>query len=204
MSFESWIALVVALTILGLSPGPAWVAVVTTSVVRGFLPAMAMAIGIALGDLVFLFFAFFGLAVLAESLGALFIIVKYIGAAYLVWLGIVLWRNPPEAPISSPTINTSLGNPLFTGFILTLGNPKVITFYLGFLPAFVDMSNFSISDLVVIATTVFVVIGGLLSSYAALAARSRRWLVKENVRKSLGRLLGSTMVGTGVVIATRQ
>jgi len=204
MSLESWIALVVALTILGLSPGPAWAAVVTTSIARGFLAATAMSIGVALGDLTFLFFAIFGLTVLAESLGSLFIIVKYVGAVYLVWLGVMLWRNPPVAPSDSSTASSSLKTPLFTGFILTLGNPKVIAFYLGFLPAFVDMADFSYSDLLIVGITVFVVIAGVLSSYAALAARSRRLLAIESVRMTLGRVLGCTMVGTGVVVAIKQ
>ena len=90
MSIESWIALVFALTVLGLSPGPAWAAVVTTSIARGFAPAAAMSVGVALCDVFFLLLAVFGLVLLANALGTLFLAVKFAGAGYLIWLGIKL------------------------------------------------------------------------------------------------------------------
>lgn len=139
MSFESWIALVFALIVLGLSPGPAFASVVTTSIARGFLPAAAMSVGVALADVFFLLLAVFGLALLANALGALFIAVKIVGAGYLIWLGLKLWRCPPTAPTDRPPSNRSLG-PFLAGFALTLGNPKAIAFYLAFLPAFIDLT----------------------------------------------------------------
>jgi len=202
MTIESWIAMVLALMVLGLSPGPAWAAVVTTSMGRGFTPAMIMSIGIALGDVVFLFFAAFGLNLLANALGALFLGVKFAGAAYLVWLGIGLWRRPPGIPEDpQPTGRGTM--PLFAGFALTMGNPKVIAFYLGFLPAFVDLSSLTTVDLGVLAVTTFVVIASMLGGYAAIAARSRRLLRRERIRKIMGRVIGTTLIGTGVVVATR-
>lgn len=202
MSIEIWIAFVFALILLGLSPGPAWASVVTTSLARGFRPAAAMAVGVALADVFFVLLAVFGLVLLAKALGTFFLIVKFAGAAYLIWLGIKLWRHPPAAPDGAPTPNGRLG-PFLAGFALTLGNPKAIAFYLGFLPAFIDLTAVDGWDVGLIAATAFVVIAAMLSGYAGLAARSRRLFRHEAIRRRMGRVLGTALIGTGAVVATR-
>ncbi|MEM7223046.1 MAG: LysE family translocator [Pseudomonadota bacterium] len=200
MTFESWIALVLALTLLGLSPGPAWAAVVTTGMARGPAAAAAMALGVALGDVVFVLAAVFGLALLAQALGTLFLAVKFAGAAYLIWLGVKLWRRPPS--LAAPPKPSALG-PFLGGFALTIGNPKVIAFYLGFLPAFMDLTALSGQDVGVLAATAFVVIFALLAGYGLAAAGARRLLARERLRRAFGRLLGTTLIATGVAVATR-
>ena len=235
MTVESWIALVLALGLLGLSPGPAWAAVVATSLGRGFRPAAAMAVGIAAGDVLFLLLAVSGLALLAEALGSLFVLVKLAGAGYLVWLGVRLWRRPPGAPVvpepgaavtAAPcapsgapdgahgvdpahgaagrhrVLGPVLG-PALGGFALTLGNPKVIAFYLGFLPAFIDLPALTAGDVGLVAATTFAIIAGMLAGYAGAAAASRRVLRRDRVRRAAGRVVGTTLVGTGIVVATR-
>ncbi len=202
MSTESWIALVLALAVLGLSPGPAWAAVITTSLGRGFRAALAMSAGVALGDVVFLLLAVFGLALLAKALGTLFLAVKIAGAAYLIWLGIKLWRTPPPADLEAAPQKSSFG-PFLGGFALTLGNPKVIAFYLGFLPAFVDLAALTRTDVALVSLTTFGVIAAILAGYAAAAASSRRLLRNDRVRRLVGRVAGTTLIGTGVVVATR-
>ena len=202
MSIEIWTAFVLALVLLGLSPGPAWASVVATSLARGFRPAAAMAIGVASADVFFVLLAVFGLVLLAKALGAFFLLVKFAGAAYLIWLGVKLWRSPPAAPDGPPTSNGSLG-PFLAGFALTLGNPKAIAFYLGFLPAFIDLTAVDGWDVGLIAATAFVVIAAMLGGYAGLAARSRRLFRHEVVRRRLGRFVGTALIGTGAVVATR-
>ena len=202
MSLESWIALVFALTVLGLSPGPAWAAVVTTSLARGLVPAAAISLGVACADVFFLLLAAFGLVLLANALGSLFFAVKMAGAGYLIWLGVRLWRCPPATPEGAATAQRPLG-PFLAGFALTLGNPKAIAFYLAFLPAFIDLTAMTGGDLALIAATTFAVIASMLCGYAALAARFSRILRRDRSRRLIGRLLGTTLIGTGVVVATR-
>lgn len=204
MTLETWLALVAALTILGLSPGPAWAAVISSALTRGFGPAFAMCLGVALGDVVYLLLAVFGLAVVAQAMGELFFIVKLAGAAYLIWLGINLWRKPPGVAeiAASRQTRKSIG-PFLAGFSLTLGNPKVIAFYLGFLPAFVDLARISTGETALLSATAFTVIGGLLAFYAAIAAKSRDLFRREAFRMTLGRIMGTTLIGTGIVVASR-
>ena len=84
MSMEAWIAYVLALTLLAVTPGPGWAAVVTTSIAKGTRTAITMSVGIALGDVCLIVFTVMGLAVLAKTLGILFLVIKLGGAAYLI------------------------------------------------------------------------------------------------------------------------
>lgn len=202
MTVESWIALVVALVVLGLTPGPAWAAVVATAAARGVAPAVAMALGIALGDVAFVLAAVFGLAALVELVGGLFLAVKWAGAAYLIWLGIRLWRSPGAA-VPAAAVPARRRSAFVAGFVLTLGNPKVIAFYLGFLPAFLDLRVLDGGAVALLAATAFTVIAGFLSAYALAAAASRRLMSGERSARWLGRAAGTTLVGTGIAVATR-
>jgi threonine/homoserine/homoserine lactone efflux protein len=206
MTLEAWLAFVLALTLLGLSPGPAFAAVVVTAMSRGLPAAFAMAVGVGLGDVVFLIFAIFGLAAFAALLGELFALVKLAGAAYLIYLGLRLWRRPPDfslpAEIPGPH-KGRFGGPFLGGFALTLGNPKAIGFYLGFLPAFMDLTALSAGDVGLAAATAFTVIAGMLAVQAAMAARARRFFARPRPRRIFGRLLGTALVASGIAVASR-
>lgn len=202
MSVEAWIAYVLALSLLAITPGPGWAAVVTASIAKGSKTAFAMAFGIALGDVCLILFTVTGLAVLAKALGTLFVVIKLGGAAYLIWLGVRLWRNPPCASVDAPSTRRALG-PFLGGFALTLGNAKVIAFYLGFLPVFVDLDAMTRWDTALLAATTFAVVAMALSGCAAAAARSGRFLRAESNRRRMGRVLGSTLIGTGILVASR-
>ena len=152
LSFESWIALVAALALLAATPGPGWAAVISTALARGFAPAVAMAVGMSLGDVVFLLLAIFGLSVLAELMGSLFLIVKIAGGAYLIYLGVRMWMKAPTAPATA-AVQGGYSGVFLAGFGITLGNPKVIGFYLGFFPAFMDVSALTRYDIVAVAVT---------------------------------------------------
>ncbi|SMF64259.1 Threonine/homoserine/homoserine lactone efflux protein [Tistlia consotensis] len=204
MTLASWLALLLALTLLGLTPGPGWAAVVGTALGRGFAAGAAMALGVGLGDVVFVLLAVFGLALLAETLGELFLLVRLAGAGYLVFLGVQCWRRPPRVADSGAAPKPrSLSASFVGGFALTLGNPKVIAFYLGFLPAFLDLGRLGGGDVALVAGTAFTVIAGLLTGYAALAAASRRLLLRERVARWFGRVTGSCLIASGIAVATR-
>ena len=202
MNIESWLSLVIALFALGVSPGPAWAAVVTTSLSKGFKPATFMAIGIALADIVFLLFAILGLTVIATTLGTLFLYVKYASAICLIWIGINMWRNPPAPEPLKSDVEQNLGS-FLVGFALTLGNPKAIGFYLVLLPAFLDLQVLTSRDIGIVAATTFTVIFSFLCGYAALAAKSRKLLLNKRNQRRMGRGAGVILIGTGVAVASR-
>ncbi|HMB77971.1 MAG TPA: LysE family translocator [Kiloniellaceae bacterium] len=209
MTLEAWLAFAAALMLLGLSPGPAFAAVMVTAMSRGWPAALAMALGVGLGDVVFLLFAVFGLAAFAALLGEFFALVKLAGAAYLIYLGVRLWRHPPDLAMTAPgqvggeaARRRRLG-PFLGGFALTMGNPKAIGFYLGFLPVFMDLTALTAGAVGLAAGTAFTIIAGSLAVQAALATQVRRFFAQARPRRIFGRLLGTALVAGGIAVASR-
>ena len=161
--------------VLAASPGPGVFATIARALASGFRPSLAVICGIVLGDIIFLLFAAFGLSMVARALGNLFFIVKLCGGAYLIWLGVKIWLKKPEPVAENHNLNThsQWGN-FATGLVITLSNPKVILFYCGFLPTFLDLSALTFTDLVIVVTIITteripVAIGiGFLYGYRAI------------------------------------
>ena len=203
MTALSLMTFALAMAVLAATPGPGVFATVGRALASGFRQAAIVVLGIVIGDLVFLLFAVYGLAAVAQWLGGLFTLVKYAGAAYLIWLGIGLWRAPVgHAAVTSLTEVTWPRN-LLSGLLITLGNPKVILFYLGFLPAFIDLGDLDGLGVSLIALVVSVVLGSILLLYAYLAARARQLLLDRAARRLLNRTAGGVMIATGAVLAGR-
>ncbi|MBT8369600.1 MAG: LysE family translocator [Deltaproteobacteria bacterium] len=205
MTIYSTIGLAAAVLILAASPGPGVFATAARALASGFRPSLAVIGGIVLGDVIFLLFAAFGLSVVARILGNLFFIVKICGAAYLIWLGVKIWLKTPE-PVSgrhNPEACSWRGN-FASGLFITLSNPKVILFYCGFLPTFLDLYVLTFIDLAVVVAIITTVLGGVLTTYAFLASRARKMFTKPAAVRRLNRAAGGVMVAAGVVIAIRS
>jgi threonine/homoserine/homoserine lactone efflux protein len=205
LTVYSAIGFSVAMLVLAASPGPGVFATVARALASGFRSAFAVICGIVLGDVVFLLFAVFGLSMVARALGNMFFIVKICGGAYLIWLGVRIWLKKPE-PVTgnqNQNIHSQWGN-FATGLVITLSNPKVILFYCGFLPTFLDLSALTLIDLVIVVTIITIVLGCVLGTYAFLASRARRMFTNQQAVKRLNRAAGGVMVAAGVAIAIRS
>jgi threonine/homoserine/homoserine lactone efflux protein len=204
MTIESSIAFAIAMIILAASPGPGVFATVAQALAGGFRSTLEVIAGIVAGDLVFLLLAVFGLSALARTLGEFFIVIKIAGGGYLIWLGIKMWLAEPVPPEESHGIKKQTGTQRFLGgLLITLGNPKVILFYVGFLPTFMDLGGLTTMDIVIVASLVAVVLVLVLGSYAYSASRARVFFTKPRAIRNLNRGAGAIMVGAGVTIATR-
>lgn len=204
MSLETYIALAVAMFVLAVTPGPGMFATIARALHGGFRPALSMIAGIVTGDLLFLLLAVFGLAVVAETLGDFFLIVKVAGGLYLIWLGWKMWKTEPSAvEIDKADDNRRLTGGFVPGLTITLGNPKVIIFYVAFLPTFIDLAQLTVLNIAVVATVVSIVLATVLAGYAYLAARTRAIFKSRRAMRGLNRGAGTMMIGTGLVVATR-
>lgn len=205
MTIYSAIGFSVAMFVLAASPGPGVFATVARALASGFRAALTVICGIVLGDVIFLLFVTFGLSMVAQALGNLFLIVKICGGAYLVFLGLRLWlREPGPAASESEQGTQALWGNFMSGLVITLSNPKVILFYCGFLPTFLDLSVLTLIDLVVIVAIVTGILTGVLASYAFLTSRARQMFKNQKAARRLNRVAGGVLVAAGVAIATRS
>jgi threonine/homoserine/homoserine lactone efflux protein len=198
MEFETYIAFVLATLLFAAIPGPGVIAISSKSMISGSRPALLMSAGIICGDLTYLLFAILGLAAIAESLGDFFVVVRYIGAGYLIFLGYRMWRDPVcESPSDAPS---RWNSNYLKGLFISLGNPKVIMFYLGFIPVFWNLTSLTVSQIVVIVGTILSVLIVVLATYVFLAAQCRRFF-GGRVRQMLNRVFGSVLVLLGLRLA---
>ena len=203
MTIINTLGLAIAMFLLAITPGPGVFATVSKALSSGFKNTIPDIMGIVAGDLIFLLFAIYGLAAIAETFNALFALIKYLGAAYLIWLGIRLWRTR-ALMTGVPEENNHSGKYSFLGGLsITLGNPKVILFYLGFLPAFVNLGALSSIDVAVVALVVSFVLGGVMLFYAFTASRARRLFKSESAQGRMNRVAGCAMITTGTILLTK-
>ena len=163
------ITLFSVLAMLALLPSTSVALVVVRSSTAGFRHGAAVSAGIVLGDLVFVFLAVLGMTALAEVMGGLFLILRYLAGIYLIWFGISLIRAraslqsvPSAAGTSAPSVTASF----LSGLILTLGDMKAILFYASLFPMFVDLTAISASDIAIIVALTVVAVGGVKLGYA--------------------------------------
>ncbi len=202
MAIETLAAMAAALAILALTPGPGVFAVVGRAIGHGFADTAAMVGGIVLGDLVYFTAALTGWAAVAEAFGDVFGIVRLVAAAALAVMGgrmiLASFRHAPA------TARTPVkGRAFAAGFLLTLGNPKAILFYLAFLPTFIDLTRIDAVGAAEVAAVIVVVVGGVLLAYAAAAARAAACLSRPAFSRWMQRGAGAILIGTGAAVAGR-
>ena len=202
MTLESTIALALAAVIFAASPGPGVIAVTSRALVAGFRPASAMSVGMVAGDFVYLFAALFGWAAIAPLLGEVFEVVRLLSAGYLIWLGIDAWRKSSAAS-ERPAKPVSDRRDAALGFLISVSNPKVILFYIGLLPSFVDLAHLTLADAAIVVAVIGTAVTGVMLIYCAMASRSRRLLQSPRATKLVHRFSGTFLIGVGATIATR-
>lgn len=203
MTFASTIALIFAVLIFAAIPGPGVMSIIAQSVARGFKSTALYCVGVVMGDFTYLLMAIFGMGFVAQKLGAGFVILKWIGAAYLVYLGIKCWlAPPPSAEEKNMPTEKSTSKTFLAGLCISLGNPKVIAFYCGFLPGFMNLKTLTATDIAIVVCSIIPTVLAVLLVYAWLGNKSRRAIRSPKVWKIANRCAGSVLLGSGVAVAT--
>ena len=203
MTWSSAIALFSAMMILAALPSVSALAVVTRSATFGFVHGVLTSVGIVAGDIIFILVAIGGLSLLVGLMGNLFVLIKYLGGAYLIFLGIRLYRSKPKDLEYEIVAQSSLLSSFLTGLLITLADQKATLFYLGFFPAFVDVSKLSTIDVGVIIAITIVAVGGVKLGYALIADRVG-FLMKSRISQRLNKIVGCVMIAVGVFLMIRQ
>lgn len=185
------------------SPGPAVAAVVARTLAFGARRTAPFIWGIVAGDLVWFAMAGTGLAALAQSFHGLFVAIKYAGVAYLLFLAWRMWTAPAVAP-SVPETARGEGSRLFLGGLaLTLGNPKVMVFFLSILPLVVDLAHMTLATAAEITVLIGLMLSGAMWTYVLAADRARRFIASPRAMRLVNRGTGAVMAGAAVAVATR-
>lgn len=198
MSLVEIVVLFAAMATLALIPSASVALVIARSSTAGFSNGAAVAAGIVVGDLVFVFLAVFGMAALAEVMGSLFMILRYLAGAYLIWFGISLMRSKPSLPIEDFGRPASrLSTSFLSGLLLTLGDVKAIFFYASLFPAFVDLASIRASDVAIIVVLTVVAVGGVKLGYAYFARVVTSFATDLRAERAVKVTAGGCMVGAG-------
>jgi len=202
LTFASAFALFAAMIFLAAIPRLSVLAVTARAASAGFRQGAWVALGIVAGDTAFIVLAIFGLQWLAAVLGDAFVWLKYLGAAYLLWLGLWLWRADPVIEAQAAGGAGAAASSFMSGLLLTLGDQKAILFYLGFFPAFVDLAALTLADALAVIVIAAVAVGGVKLVYAAAAGRAGV-VIGPRLGRLLNRLGGGVLLAIGTYLMVR-
>jgi threonine/homoserine/homoserine lactone efflux protein len=201
MDLTPWLAFVAAATAMLLIPGPTILLVIGQSLGGGARNALPLAAGVALGDLTAMSLSLAGMGALLAASATAFAAVKWAGAAYLVWLGVKLWRAPVDAAAAPPL---PAARAMREAYVVTALNPKGIVFFVAFVPQFIDPARPFLPQAAILVAT-FVTLAALnAAAYALLAARLSGAVRRPGLRRALNRVGGAVLVGAGLAVALRR
>jgi threonine/homoserine/homoserine lactone efflux protein len=201
MSFTHWLAFTAASAVLLAIPGPTVLLVISYALGHGRKAATAIVAGVALGDLTSMTASILGLGALLATSAALFTALRWAGGAYLIYLGIKLWRAPVEAADAAQPLPIKPLRMLAHAYAVTALNPKTIVFFVAFVPQFLVASQAFWPQVLLLETTfvTLAIINSMLYSLMASAARQR--LRQPQVQRAVHRTGGSILVGAGLFAA---
>lgn len=201
MSFEHWLAFAAASAVLLAIPGPTILLVVSYAIGHGRAAAPATVAGVALGDFTAMTASMLGLGALLATSATAFTILKWAGAAYLVYLGIRMWRAPAAAPEAPATVATRPARIFAHTWLVTALNPKSIVFFVAFLPQFLDLSRPVMPQMIVFEVTFLVLATLNAMAYAVLASVARSGVRRPSVLRAFNRVGGTLLIGAGLLTA---
>ncbi|REG87016.1 LysE family translocator [Marinomonas pollencensis] len=198
MTVQGAITFFIAIFVFSVTPGPGVFAIIARSMVQGAKRSIGLCVGMALSDIVYLVMACYGLAAIAAQWETAFLVVRYLGAAYLIYLGWKMWTaSVGSAGNTSQQKSEKKLDGFFQGFMISASNPKVIVFYIAFLPNFIDVTALHGADIVLASVIAFSALLLGLSVIAIGASQARRYMKSEKAMKGLNRSAGSIMALAG-------
>ncbi|MCC9622534.1 LysE family translocator [Thalassospira sp. MA62] len=202
MPFEIWLAFALACTIVLAIPGPTIMLVVSYALGKGRQTAWATVPGVALGDLTAMTVSLAGAGALLAASAEAFTVLKLVGAGYLIFLGIRMWRDTPAQLEDTPDAKRNRPSRMFLqAYVVTALNPKGIVFFIAFVPQFVT-AGMPISGQFVIMTITFVTLAAINAAlWAIMAGMLREKFRKPSTMRRLSRMGGSVMIGAGLLTA---
>jgi homoserine/homoserine lactone efflux protein len=202
MSLSLWLTYLVATIVLSLSPGPGVFSSLSSGLNHGLRMGVWNGIGMQAANFILICIVSLGLGAILLASETLFTAVKWIGVAYLVYLGIATWRSPPRAFHEEKDEDRSARDVFLRGFLVNITNPKGIIFFAAILPQFIDVHAPQAMQYAILAATTLAVDLVVMSAYTALAAKVLRVMRDPARLRWVNRTLGGAFVAAGVALAT--
>ncbi|HUL97007.1 MAG TPA: LysE family transporter [Usitatibacter sp.] len=203
MELSTWITYLAATIVLSLSPGPGVFSSVSSGMHHGFRLGVWNGIGMQFANLFIAIGVSLGLGALLLASETLFTIVKWLGVAYLIYLGIATWRAPAKTFEEDKTdTGTTVREVFMHGFFVNATNPKGIIFFAAILPQFVDVAHPQLPQYAILAGTTFAVDVVVMAGYTALAARVLKLMRDPRRIRWVNRTIGGLFVAAGVALAS--
>ena len=200
MTLTTWLAFLLAAILIAVSPGPGAVTSMSVGLRHGYWAALRAISGLQAALLIQLFVVAAGLGALLATSSTAFNIMKFVGAAYLIWLGIQKWRDTPQA-VDATSLVIQPGGLFLQGLLVNLTNPKAIIFIAALTPQYIDPARPQWLQFLILGATMCGVDTVVMSCYALLATRLRHWLHDLRAMKAQNRFFGSVFVGAGALLA---
>lgn len=201
MSFDHWLAFALASGVMLAIPGPTVLLVVSYALGQGRRSAFATVAGVALGDFTAMTASMLGLGVLLATSSELFTGLRWVGAAYLIYLGVKLWCAPVADPGAGEITETKGMRMFLHAYAVTALNPKSIVFFVAFLPQFFVATAPIVPQMVLFEATFLVLATMTSTSYALAAAAARRTVRRPEIQRRVNRVGGSMLIGAGLFAA---
>lgn len=205
MDIFSMLAFAAIIAVATATPGPTVVTLVARVLATGRSGNLAFALGLIVGDVFWLACAVFGIAAIAVHLHDVMVVLKFLGAAYLLYLAYRLWTAPTASPTGNaqPVRRHPMGAAA-GGLAVAIANPKTMMFYLALLPNLIDVAAVDIGTFVRLAAVVATVYAGVLATYMAGALRARHLFTSPQALRAVNRGSAAIMTGTAAYVATRS
>ncbi|MFK7855302.1 MAG: LysE family translocator [Granulosicoccus sp.] len=204
MTFSNWAIYFLAVLVLTASPGPSVLLCVSKSVSYGIRNAIVAALGSVSAMVIIMTLSFTGLGLVIATSNTAFSIIKWGGAAYLVYMGIRVFFSTVDSMVHATQERRAkdiLGH-WFSGFIVGASNPKAIVFFTALFPQFIDLNSALMPQYLVLVSTFVALELFWLTCYSALAHRSSAWLAMPGRAKRFNQLTGGVFVGAGLLLST--
>jgi homoserine/homoserine lactone efflux protein len=203
MELSLWITYLVATFVLSLSPGPGVFASISSGLHHGFRLGLWNGVGMQAAILILVGIVSFGLGAILIASETLFTMVKWIGVAYLVYLGIVTWRAPAKGFRDEGDDHARTPREVFMrGFLVNITNPKGIIFFAAIFPQFIDVARAQAPQYAILAATTIAVDLAVMLGYTALAAKVLRVMRDPARLRWVNRTLGGAFVAAGAALAS--
>lgn len=186
------------------APGPEIAGLLARTLGNGIRSGFPLASGIVVGKLALLSAAVIGLTGLVAALGPVFAVLRYAGAAYLIWLGIKKWRRAGRLlATDASAAPTSLVREVGLGMAMTLSNPIALVFYVALLPGVIEVSDVTVQSYLILCAILVTVMAAVVLGYGLMAELARRMLSAADSKSRIDRISAVLFVLAGLLIALR-